>query len=145
MAATFLLEFKLENTQVNNRNSTITLQWADGDYTFRLAWGQLIELQEKTNCGPGYLLDQMWQNNWKVEHISQIIRLGLIGGGKTPSEALTLTRNYVESRPPMENLSLAQAILAISLQGAPEEEKGEAQAVAEIISEQMTYLMVKLG
>lgn len=107
------------------------MPWADGDYTFRLAWGQLIELQEKTDCGPGFLLDKMWQNNWKVQHISEIIRLGLIGGGQTPADALKLTRNYVENRPPLENLSLAQAILAISLQGAPEEAKGEAQAVAE--------------
>lgn len=119
------------NTQINNRNSSVTLPWADGDYTFRLAWGQLIELQEKTDCGPGFLLDKMWQNNWKVQHISEIIRLGLIGGGQTPADALKLTRNYVENRPPLENLSLAQAILAISLQGAPEEAKGEAQAVAE--------------
>lgn len=121
--------------QVNNRNSSVTLPWADGDYTFRLAWGQLIELQEKTDCGPAYLLDKMWQNNWQVQHISEIIRLGLIGGGKTPSEALKLVRNYVEARPPLENLSLAQAILAISLQGAPEEEKGGAKAVAETETE----------
>ena len=138
MAATFLLETKMETTteaRVNNRSSTITLPWADGDYTFRLAWGQLIELQEKTDCGPGFLLDKMWQNNWKVQHISEIIRLGLVGGGLTPAEALKKTRTYVESRPPMENLPLAQAILAIALQGAPEEEKGEAQAVAEKTSE----------
>lgn len=122
----------MENhTDINNRSSTITLPWADGDYTFRLAWGQLIELQEKTNSGPGFLLDQMWQNTWKVQHISEIIRLGLIGGGLTPTEALKMTRNYVESRPPLENLSLAQAILALSLQGAPEEVKGEAKAVVE--------------
>lgn len=124
-----------KETQVNNRSSTVTLPWADGDYTFRLAWGQLIELQEKTNAGPGFLLDQMWQNNWKVQHISEIIRLGLIGGGQTPADALRLTRTYVETRPPLENLSLAQAILALSLQGAPEEEKGEAKAATGKINE----------
>lgn len=121
--------------ELNNRSSTITLPWADGDYTFRLAWGQLIELQEKTNAGPGFLLDQMWQNTWKVQYISEIIRLGLIGGGLAPTEALKMTRNYVESRPPLENLSLAQAILALSLQGAPEETKGEAKAVVEKTNE----------
>lgn len=125
----------MTEAQINNRSSTITLPWADDDYTFRLAWGQLIELQEKTDCGPAYLLDQMWQNNWKVQHISEIIRLGLIGGGQTPSDALKLVRNYVESRPPIENLSVAQAILALSLHGAPEETKGEAKAAAEKTSE----------
>ena len=77
----------------------------------------------------------MWQNTWKVQHISEIIRLGLIGGGLAPTEALKMTRNYVESRPPLENLSLAQAILALSLQGAPEEAKGEAKAVVEKTNE----------
>lgn len=119
------------DAQVNNRNASVTLPWADGDYTFSLKWKQLIELQEKLDAGPGYILDKMWQNNWKVEYISEIIRLGLIGGDQTPANALNLVRTYVETRPPLENLSLAQAILAISLQGAPEEEKGEAKAVVE--------------
>lgn len=113
----------------------MTLPWGDGDYVFRLAWAGLIELQEKTDCGPGFLLDKMWQNDWRVQHISEIIRLGLIGGGQTPSDALRLVRNYVESRPPMENLSLAQAILAISLQGAPEEGSGEDKAAVEKTNE----------
>lgn len=125
---------KNSDLKLNNRRSEITLAWADDDYTFSLKWGELIELQEKTDCGPGYLLDQLWQNTWKVQHLSEIIRLGLIGGGLEPVKALKLVRTYVESRPPMESIALAQAILAISLQGAPEEE-GEGEAVAEKTNE----------
>lgn len=112
----------------NSRDASITLDWGPGTFTFRLAWGQLIELQEATNAGPSYILQQMWEHNWKVQYLSDIIRLGLIGGGETPASALKLVRNYVESRPPMENLTIAQAILAIALTGAPEEATGESKA-----------------
>jgi hypothetical protein len=120
----------MTHAQINNRDASITLPWADKNYTFHLPWDGIIELQEKLDAGPNYILTEMWQGNWKVEYISEIIRIGLIGGGLTPSEALNLVERYVKSRPPMENLSIAQAILAISLQGAPEE-KGEAQAAPE--------------
>lgn len=113
---------------MNNRDASITLEWGGDERTFRLPWGQLIELQENLDAGPSYIMEQLWTGNWKVQYISQIIRLGLIGGGMDPSSAQKLVKNYVESRPPLENLSFAQGILAIALQGAPEEDLGEAQA-----------------
>ncbi len=125
-----------------SRDASVGLDWADGHYTFRLSWGQLIELQEKLDAGPSYILDKLWKNEWKVQYISEIIRLGLIGGGETPTKALSLTKNYVQDRPPLENLSLSQAILAIALTGAPDEEPGEAQA-AQILTESITSLEVK--
>lgn len=110
---------------MENRDASVTLDWGDGTYKFRLAWGELIELQEKTDAGPSFILDKFYNGDWKVQYISEVIRLGLIGGGQTPSEALKLTRRYVESRPPFENLSTAQGILAIALLGAPEDKLGE--------------------
>lgn len=113
-----------------NSNGSITLDWADSTYHFRLGWSEIIELQNKIDAGPGFILDSFWNNTWKVQYISEIIRLGLIGGGKTPSEALNLVRTYVEARPPLENLSVAQAILALSMTG-DDEDSGENQPVPE--------------
>lgn len=113
---------------MENRDASVTLTWADGDYTFRLAWAQIIELQEKLDAGPAYILDKFYNGGWKVEYISEVIRLGLIGGGQSPSEAIRLVRTYVEARPPFENLSTAQGILAVSLIGAPTDKLGENQA-----------------
>lgn len=70
----------------------------------------------------------LWGIWWRIEGISNIIRLGLIGGKMEPVAALKLVRAYVESRPPMENLVPAQVILSAALMGAPEETVGEADA-----------------
>lgn len=114
-----------------SRDARIELDWADGTYAFRLAWGQLAELQEKTDCGPYVVLNRLYSNQWRVEDISNVIRLGLIGGGMAPVDALRRVRAYVEDRPPLENVPAAQAILAAGLVGAPEEKLGEVDGEAE--------------
>lgn len=111
------------------RDATVTFDWGDGTHSFRLAWGQLASLQEACDAGPYVVLQRLHSGEWRVEDISNIIRLGLIGGGLEPSPALKLTRTYVEARPPMESLIPAQVILSAALMGAPEEAVGEADAV----------------
>ncbi|WP_236734442.1 gene transfer agent family protein [Agrobacterium tumefaciens] len=113
------------------RNATVTFDWADGTYSFRLAWGQLAELQEKCDAGPYVVLQRLHSGEWRVEDISNIIRLGLIGGDMVPSRALNLTRAYVEARPPMESLIPAQVILSAALMGTPEEAVGEDDAASQ--------------
>lgn len=116
-----------------SRSASITLAWADGDYHFRLAWGEIIQVQEATDAGPFVVLGRLQDGTWRVEDISSVIRLGLIGGGLEPPKALKLTRTYVESRPPVENLLIAIAILQAGLMGAPDEEeikKNESQMMA---------------
>lgn len=111
-----------------SRDATISLTWADDDYSFRLGWGELAELQEKTDAGPYVVLNRLYSHQWRVEDISNIIRLGLIGGGMAPATALKKVRTYVEERPPLENHSIAVAILAAGLLGAPDEPVGEPEA-----------------
>lgn len=110
------------------------IPWADGDYTFRLGWGELSLLQEATDCGPLYLLERLASKHWRVGDISNTIRLGLIGGGTEPTKALALVKSYVESRPPMETAQLAYIILGAGVQGAPDEPikkpRGRAKAKA---------------
>ena len=106
------------------------LSWADGDYQFRLGNEQLILLQEATDCGPYFLLEKLGGKHWKVQEISHTIRLGLIGGGTKPEDALRLVRAYVEARPPLENVQFAYAILAAGVMGAPDEKPGESEGEA---------------
>lgn len=115
------------------------LSWADGKYVFKLAWGELALLQEATDCGPFFLLERLGGKHWRIGDISSAIRLGLIGGGLEPAKALSLVQAYVESRPPMENVMLAYAVVAAGVQGAPDEPlkkpRGRARAKSSTVSQ----------
>ena len=113
---------------MSRSGKTPPLDWADGTYEFALRWGELSELQDVCNAGPFVVLARLAGNQWLIEDIAAVIRLGLIGGGVEPGKALRLVRDYVESRPPMENASFARGILEVAIMGAPEEAPGEAPA-----------------
>lgn len=105
-----------------SRSASVTLDWADGTYNFALKWGQLSLLQEATDAGPFVVLGRLRGGTWRMEDISNVIRLGLIGGGLEPIKALKLVRAYVEDRPPLESLIFAVNILSAGLLGAPDED-----------------------
>lgn len=106
----------------------LTLAWGDGEHDFLLPIGQLRELQDKTDAGPQEVFTRLSTGRWRVDDVREPIRLGLIGGGMKPSDAMVLTKRYVDDRPLLENLKVAQAILMISLVGdEPDEGKVEAR------------------
>lgn len=108
-----------------SRDASITFDWADGTQTFRLALGQLRELQEKTNAGPMELLRRIDSGSWRIDDLRETIRIGLIGGGMKPADALALVKNYVDARPLQESVFPAQYILMAALFGTEEETLGK--------------------
>ncbi len=107
------------------RDARVELTWADGDYTFRLGFGEIEALQEACDAGPWVILERLISRQCKVGDIAHVIRQGLIGGGQPPVEATRLVRTYVEKRPPAENLMTAATILFAAVQGADDEQPGE--------------------
>jgi hypothetical protein len=105
------------------RNARITEYFGDDEYDFRLAYGQLLELQEKTGVGPFALYRRFMADDWGVADIFETIRIGLIGGGMTPRDAFKLAKKYVQNDPPLTWLTLARMILIVGLHGAPDEDK----------------------
>lgn len=122
---------------MSRSGKTPPLDWADGTYEFALNWGELSELQDACNAGPFVILARLTANQWRIEDVSNVIRLGLIGAGAEPPKALKLVKTYVESRPQdlMLNSSFARGILEVALMGAPEEAPGEQQAAPEKVSD----------
>ena len=104
---------------------TVDLVWGDGERSFKLAIGQLRELQDKCASGPVEVLTRLGTGKWRVEDVRETVRLGLIGGGMTPAEAHKLTVRYVDERPLMESVMVAQAVLAMALVGEPEDDAGK--------------------
>lgn len=115
-----------------SRDASITLDWAEGTHVFKLGWGELEKLQEApgVDAGPYVVLGRLTSGAWQMQDIEHVIRLGLIGGGATPTEALRLVKSYVKDRPPMESLFLAQGILTAACVGAPDEDGSKKNAPA---------------
>lgn len=118
-----------------SRDAAVTLDFGDGTYRFRLGYGELEELQEAVDAGPWYILGlfsglaQMLMNpsavrGLSVKMVREILRIGLIGGGLKPAEALSLVRRYgPEARPADESAGIAFKVLAAALRGAEDEEE----------------------
>jgi hypothetical protein len=117
----------------------VWLQFADGDYLFKLKLPQLAELQEKCGAGIGSIYMRVLIGEYKAEDLIETIRLGLVGGqqGQVNDQdikvsditARKLVQRYCD-RPLDELHKLATAILSACVVGyAPEDKKpGKAQA-----------------
>ena len=101
----------------------VTLDWADGSYTFRLPIGQLEEHDELCGAGPLAVLTRLGNGTWHVPDIRETVRLGLIGGGTPAVEALKLTRRYVDGAPLIQSVPVAMVVLAAALRGEDVEAK----------------------
>jgi hypothetical protein len=128
----------------------ITLDWGDGTYVFRLPIGQLAELQTKCGAGLGKIFARLHSGRYQerstgdvvlnplqaefhYEDIVEVIRLGLIGGNQAevngqqiqvpPTKAMQLVRDYVHTRPLLENWKVASAVLSAFLLGYVDPDK----------------------
>lgn len=102
-----------------NRTALIRLFFGDGEHDFRIKFEQLEEHYEKLGKGPMRVLMGFESGDWTAEEVFQTIRLGLIGGGKTPSEAFGLAMRYCAGRPIAESAPVALSVLSAALMGAP--------------------------
>jgi hypothetical protein len=116
--------------KAKTRTARIEIDWADGTHAFRLAFRELIELDEKRQCGPFELLNRIQSGTWRAEDVREVIRIGLIGGGMEPGKALAMVRRYVEEVPDWHSNSIiASAILMAALAGNEVEDPGKSEAV----------------
>lgn len=128
-----------------NTSAEVTLEWADGHYTFALKAKQIEELQRKcaipalgVSGGLGAIGQRLFSGEWFYADISETIRMGIIGGGVAPVRANELIATYVDGCPlcpdndPSGPLRTAQAIIGAAFYGLdeiePSGEPGEPQA-----------------
>lgn len=99
-----------------NNQGEITVTWGDGDYCFRLTVLGLIELEEKCSAPFSTVWQRVNLGAYGVNDVRETIRLGLIGGGMGPADALKLVRRYVDDRMNIvgmaEHVQLVRLILA---------------------------------
>lgn len=96
---------------MNPYDPVVVADWGDDTYRFRLGIDQMLELEAKCDAGLYAIYSRVVGRAWKVNDIRETVRLGLIGGGKSPTDALKLTRLYVDQRPLLESWPLVLAVL----------------------------------
>lgn len=114
-----------------SRSAKVTLP-LDEPRECRLGIGQLEELQERTDAGPEELIVRIDAGRWRVGDLRHTLRLGLIGGGLSATEAAVWIDRYAGPGRLLEWKAPARAILQAALIGAPDEDvPPEGEAVGE--------------
>lgn len=122
-----------------SRHGAAELDWADGTYTFRLGLAEIEEIEEKRNLSLFAMARRLSpvERDARLADIREVLRLGLIGGGMKPADALTKVRKYVDERPLDENRDIAYAVVLAGLarvNSAEAPPSGEADAAETNVS-----------
>jgi hypothetical protein len=122
------------NIKLTKRTAEIhDVFFGEGYYTLSLKMAQLRDLEEILDKSMVNLLTRMMSGDWRVNELSEICRLALIGGGMNPQQAFRLVNSYLTEGYLGIYVPYAQLVLKAALLG-PEDDKidlGEPQPVTE--------------
>lgn len=122
------------------RHAAIDVDWADGTYTFRLGLSEIEELERKRDLSLFEIARRLdpARRDARLSDISEVLRLGLVGGGMAPVDALGKVRKYVDERPIDENRDAAYAVVLAGIMrlhsNEAESPPGEAEAAETSVS-----------
>lgn len=86
--------------------------FGDGEKVFSFNSRNLIvELEAKTGHGIGALFRRFRTSDYSLSDVTEILRIGLIGGGSTPQEADRLVTIYAIERPLSEVFEVADGVI----------------------------------
>ncbi len=90
----------------------VDADFADGTFKFGLTWDLAAEWEKTTERSLyATLLNTTRTGVVLLNDARELVRIGLIGGGTAPKDALRLVRTYVENRPAEENFELVVKIV----------------------------------
>lgn len=117
-----------------SRDGSVDLEFAGETRRFRLAYGELVRLQERVDAGPFWLIDQLRLRGREIrlQHIRHILILGLVGGGMKEPDAVRLVEAETVAKPDwLEWVVVATLVLTEAVTGAAEDPPGKPEAEAE--------------
>lgn len=103
-----------------NIQASLETEWGDGLYAFRLTMSGILELEQKCSAPIADIVSRVNEGRYWAGDIREAIRLGLVGGGTKPADAVKLVVRYVDERPLAESLPIARAILLAVIVGFAE-------------------------
>lgn len=119
---------------------TVTISWRNGEDDFCIAQiKSVLLLEEKCGCGiyevAGRLASVlsaagagMIGGNARVNDIRETIRIGLMGGGKSPEEANKIVSTCVDGQPLAHSVLVAYKAIEAYLIGVPDDPVGKTAA-----------------
>lgn len=122
----------------------LSLDFADGTYSFRLTWPGCAEVERKCNAGIQAIYERVMLAASYRDDVSEIIRQGLLGGAGgivddqpvevKPPLVNALLERYVtgpEMRPFSESWNIARAVLSAFMVGHEDAQKKSAEGEGE--------------
>lgn len=99
-------------------SKTATVQFfGDDSHEFKLTPLLIEELERSCGCGIGVLSRRVMSMSFSIRDLTEVIRLGLIGGGTTPERASQLVKTYTSDRPVLEFAPVAVEVLTALMSG----------------------------
>lgn len=94
--------------------------FGDREREFLLSDPMIAELEHQIGTGIGTLFARLARSDFRLNDLTEIIRLGLIGAGTDPQEAFRLVETYARNRPVAEILPLALDVITARWMGTDE-------------------------
>lgn len=94
-----------------------TAFFGDGEKTFALSTPMVLELERRTGNGIGAIFARIRAHQFTLQDVTETIRLSLIGGGASPSDADALVKAYVDERPLVESMEIALDVITARMLG----------------------------
>jgi hypothetical protein len=107
---------------------TRAIIWDNGEDVFCLSKvGLLFDLEEKCKAPFAVVLHRLEHGMWGINDIRETIRLGLIGGGMEPKDALAAVKRHVDENEHglAPSALVALAILQAVMFGVPDDPVGK--------------------
>lgn len=98
------------------------------EHKFTLTDDMITELERITESGIGAFYQRAIAMLFKAADLAEVIRLGLIGAGMHPQEAMQLVDTYARNRPMAETYPLALDILDARWNGTADPAIGDTPA-----------------
>jgi hypothetical protein len=102
-------------------NTAHTAYFGDAEYQFKLSFAMVKELEGKTGLPAAVLFARIFNRQFAITDLHELIRCALIGGGTAPKRAAELVATYAVDRPLAEIYPLAERIAEIAWLGSPNE------------------------
>ncbi len=95
----------------------VTSEWAGKERLFRLAFGDVLDLEQACESGIGPIYARLISGQFKLGDIWHTLRLGLIGGGMEALRAKALLVDQFDRRPYVDHAALAAEIILALMTG----------------------------